>query len=129
MCDCIELLNKVYAEKGINTVVSQAFDWTGTIPNAMVVVEKRNPRMHGKAIRIFAAYCPFCGKQYDNFQNEHSLLVTEGKVVDNVRPPAPPPADGSSEIVATMRIIGEMQPNSLSPAMIAAATIAASKTR
>lgn len=67
MCNCIELVNKEL--KGYNTrlVIPISLNQHGlkAIEKVVCVTEKDNARDKRKAVKIFATYCPFCGKKYE----------------------------------------------------------------
>ena len=63
MCDCIEQVNKLLAER--NTKLSQAFNLSGSSnPLLMIKTEKLDDSKRQKPANMFASYCPFCGKKY-----------------------------------------------------------------
>lgn len=71
MCDCIEMTNKDLQENHIefNTRIHIpiVFDFKNGLckePQAMIVTEKLDDKKRVKPIKLFASYCPFCGKKY-----------------------------------------------------------------
>jgi len=64
MCDCIKEIDTKLKEQGRNTQICVAFGMSGTINQTMVLTVKADDTKREKPVKIFAAYCPFCGEKY-----------------------------------------------------------------
>lgn len=72
-CNCIDEVNKKMAESGRNTMLDIPITFSttgGGVKNDKVTITtcKRDDKKREKALRLFPAYCPFCGKLYDKEQ-------------------------------------------------------------
>jgi hypothetical protein len=62
LCDCVKLSNEELAKH--NTRLELAFTMTGVMPNVLISTEKVDTKKRAGPIRLFAAFCPFCGEEY-----------------------------------------------------------------
>lgn len=70
MCNCIELVNKELAERNANTEIHVPFTLS-KITRVCVETEKIDDKKRGKPMKVFASFCPFCGKEYAAQQSVH----------------------------------------------------------
>lgn len=69
-CTCIEQCNEQLKEKGENTAIDVPLRInfaTGTSypPQCCIAVVKRDTKNRKKTITLLAAYCPMCGRKYE----------------------------------------------------------------
>lgn len=64
MCDCAESMNEYLKTRKPGVRLSQAFGLSGTIPNLIIATDKLYKQERGSPVKVFASYCPFCGKPY-----------------------------------------------------------------
>jgi len=68
MCNCINETNKSLREAGYNTritvpmVLTNSLDFEASM--TLVVTEKWDKSDREQPIKLYASYCPFCGKEY-----------------------------------------------------------------
>lgn len=69
MCDCIEEINKNLKEKTENTELDIPMIWNlkgiKTQQRVIIATRKRVAKIRKTPIKLFATYCPFCGKPYE----------------------------------------------------------------
>lgn len=72
MCNCISEVEAKLEETGRNTKldIPITFSLTGSLHGDKVTVStcKRDEKKREKPLRLFAAYCPFCGVAYESEQ-------------------------------------------------------------
>lgn len=71
MCDCLDLTDAAFEKRGDPTRVDAVLYLDGRAPGAEVRthVDPDDPAgrrrgRHRKAVRLAAAFCPFCGEKY-----------------------------------------------------------------
>lgn len=65
MCDCIEKIQEALAEYNTRLVIPLSFSIPARPKMAIVATEKIETKKRGKAIRLYARCCPFCGIEYE----------------------------------------------------------------
>lgn len=69
-CTCIEQCNKQLEEMGENAVIDVPLrinfaSGTSYPPQCFIAVVKRDQKNRKKPIALVAAYCPMCGRKYE----------------------------------------------------------------
>ncbi len=62
MCQCIEKVNKLFEERGIQARVSATLPLENNVKAKVIVALEKMGR--GKIPVLTATYCPFCGEKY-----------------------------------------------------------------
>lgn len=70
MCTCVKQVNELLGDQ--NSMVVTAIYLFNPERSGQVYVETRkiNPQKRGKAARLLASYCPFCGEKYPAAKTE-----------------------------------------------------------
>jgi hypothetical protein len=66
-CSCIETVNRLLEPQNRRLVLS--FNVLLRDLRAVVVTEKRNPRLRTRPSHMIASFCPFCGRAYPEAQD------------------------------------------------------------
>ena len=82
MCNCISEVEEKLKETGRNTKldIPITFSLTGKLSADRVNVAtcKRDEKKREKPLRLFAAFCPFCGEAYPEKEaTEHNVQATD----------------------------------------------------
>lgn len=70
-CTCIEQCNTQLEEQGENTAIDVPLrinfcSGKSYPPQCCIAVVKRDPKNRKKPITLLAAYCPMCGRKYED---------------------------------------------------------------
>ncbi len=70
MCDCIKLTNGALQKEGCNTkleiplLLSPGLDDISQSQRVIISTVKADSKKRDRPMRLFASFCPFCGKKY-----------------------------------------------------------------
>lgn len=85
-CGCIDKIDKLLAAKntGVDVGLTLNFE-TGIQGDCLLIgTYKHDSKKKGKALNLFAQYCPFCGRKYFGVKQFLYAENTEGGMVDHV---------------------------------------------
>jgi PP-loop superfamily ATP-utilizing enzyme len=68
MCDCIKMVND--ALKPQNAELRVSFSLGGKDTRVLMDLQKLDTGKRGKIMTLASAFCPFCGKAYDEKEGE-----------------------------------------------------------